>query len=72
MISLIKQLLENAISLFQKIRCKFGCCNTTIDVRVVEIFKSPSNKSFYDKYQWSSSIMFKHACSPKCSMAFAL
>ena len=45
MISLIKQLVENVISLFQKLKFKLSCCNTTVDVRVIQSIKTPSNKS---------------------------
>ena len=50
MFELLKTLVENLISIYQKIKCRFSCCNTEVNVRVVEVFKTPNN-SFYDKYQ---------------------
>ena len=47
MLETLKKLVDNLVSLFQKIRCSFSCCNSEVNVRVLERSKTmkPENTS---------------------------
>ena len=36
MLETLKKLMDNLVSLLQKIKCSFSCCNSEISVRVLE------------------------------------
>ena len=36
MLETLKKLVDNIVSLFQKLRCSFSCCNREVSVRVLE------------------------------------
>ena len=36
MLETLKKLMDNLVSLFQKIKCSMSCCNNDISVRVLE------------------------------------
>ena len=40
MLETLKKLMDNLVSLFQKIRCTFSCCNSEVSVRVLERSKT--------------------------------
>ena len=40
MLETLKKLVDNLVSLFQKIRCSFSCCNSEVSVRVSETSKT--------------------------------
>ena len=40
MLQTLKKLMDNLVSLFQKIRCSFTCCNSEVSVRVLERSKT--------------------------------
>ena len=48
MLGLLKKIAENIFSLFQKLKCKMSCCNTEVNVRVVQSLKTPRHSSFND------------------------
>ena len=45
MFEVLRKLAENIISLFQKLKCQFSCCNTEISVRILEPKTPRSNSS---------------------------
>ena len=40
MLETLKKLMDNLVSLFQKIRCSFSCCNSEVSMRVLERSKT--------------------------------
>ena len=46
MLETLKKLMDNLVSLFQKIRCSFTCCNSEVSVRVLETSKTMKPENF--------------------------
>ena len=46
MLDLLRKLAENIISLFQKLKCKMSCCNSEVNVRIIEALATPRHKYY--------------------------
>jgi len=38
---LLRQLLDNVVSLFKKLKCSLACCSSQVEVKIVEPVKKP-------------------------------
>ena len=55
MLETLKKLMDNLVSLFQKIRCSFTCCNSEVSVRVSERSKTMKPEKIKPLRQFETS-----------------